>query len=84
MAKYNNTFKTENVRTLITSAFAAVSVSQWKNYCNHIMEVEDEMWRADNLQDDIDPLVIHLSAEESESADGSDSSSACSGVQPFE
>lgn len=31
----------------------AVSKKQWENYCNHVGKVEDNMWQAFNIQDDI-------------------------------
>ena len=46
-----------------------MSEQQWKNYCKHIEKVEENMWEADSLQDDIDPFIIQLTGLSSGSDD---------------
>ena len=74
---------------LIENAFDTVSEQQWKNYCKHVETVEENMWEADNLQDDIDPFIIQLTGSSSEESSGSDdevssTGSAMSGVTSLE
>lgn len=81
----NNTkFKKHLMEQLIDNAFDNVSEIQWRNYCQHIQKVEDRMWEADNLQDDIEPFVIQLTGYSSDESSGNDdassNSSAMSGV----
>jgi hypothetical protein len=53
------------MNNLIDNAFNAVSDNQWANYCKH---VEQEMWKADNLQDDVGPLIVQLADSSSSSS----------------
>jgi hypothetical protein len=48
------------MNSLIDNAFDAVSDNQWANYCKHAEHTEQEMWKADNLQDDVGPLIVQL------------------------
>jgi hypothetical protein len=59
------------MNNLIGNAFDAVSDNQWSNYSKHI---EQEMRKADNLQDDGGPLIVILADSSSSSSTiGSDS-----------
>jgi transposase len=62
-------FKASSTNNLIDNSFDAVSDNHWANYCKHVEHIEQEMWMADNLQDDARPLIVQL-------ADSSSSSSA--------
>jgi hypothetical protein len=78
---------------LIHEGFDRVTVENWRNYVQHVKEIEAKMWRADEIQDNIDPLIINLgddssSAESSpgeESGDdaSSDGDDAMDGIQPL-
>ena len=53
----HNTFKAQDVEKFINDGITAVRISDWKNYHERVRQVvEDEMWVADDVQDDIDPL----------------------------
>lgn len=86
---HNTKFKNNLMTPLIENAFDTVSEQQWKNYCKHVEKVEENMWEADNLQDDIDPFIIQLTGSSSEESSGSDdevssTGSAMSGVTSLE
>jgi hypothetical protein len=67
------------MNNLIDNAFDAVSDNQWANYCKHVEHIEQEMWKADNLQDDVGPLIVQLSGSYSSSSTiGSDSNDSSS------
>ena len=51
VAKHNNRVEAQDVENLINDRITAVKTSHWKNYCEHIRQMEDEMWRANDLQD---------------------------------
>jgi hypothetical protein len=36
------------------------SHSHWANYCKYVEHMEQEMWMADNLKDDVRPLIVQL------------------------
>jgi hypothetical protein len=62
------------MNSLIDNAFDEVSDSQWANYCKHIEHIAQEMWTADNLQDDVGPLIVQFADSSSSSSTiGSDS-----------
>jgi transposase len=53
----NNTrFKINLMDKLIHEGFGRVTVENLRNYVQHVKEIEAKMWRADEIQDNIDPL----------------------------
>jgi transposase len=57
----NNTqFQTNLMDKLIHEGFGRVTVENWRNYVRHVKEIEAKMWRADEIQDNTDPLIIDL------------------------
>jgi hypothetical protein len=79
VAVHNTEFKASFMNNLIDNAFDAVSDNQWANYCKHVEHTEQEMWKADNLQDDVGPLIVQLAGSSSSNStiggDSNDSSS---------
>jgi hypothetical protein len=61
-------FKASFINNLIDNAFDEVSDNQWANYCKHVEHIEQEMWTADNLQDDVGPLIVQLADSSSSSS----------------
>jgi hypothetical protein len=58
----NNTqFKTNLMDKLIHEGFDRVTVENWRNYAQHVKEIEAKMWTAYEIQDNIDPLISLLS-----------------------
>lgn len=78
VAVNNKTYNVKLIKPLIEDAFKAVTKEQWKKYCDHVEGIENEMWRIDNLQDDVEPFIINLSGSSSDSYDDSDDSSTAS------
>lgn len=85
VAMHNTRFKKELMQPLIDNAFDAVTTEHWKNYCRHVELIEENMWEADDLQDDIEPFIIRLNADDESSGedDGSSNGSAMSGIDPL-
>ena len=54
----NSSFKTSNLLPIIRDAYAKVSPENWHNYVEHTRKIEDKMWAADELQDEIEEIVI--------------------------
>jgi hypothetical protein len=52
VAVHNSQFMASFVNNLIDNLFVAVSDNHWVYYCKHVEHIEQEMWMADNLQDD--------------------------------
>jgi hypothetical protein len=73
---------------LINQGFNCVTVENWRNYVRNVREIEAKMCRADEIQDNIDPLIINSSAElspseESGDDDSSDGDDAMDSIQPL-
>jgi hypothetical protein len=81
VAVHNTQFKASFINDLIDNAFDAVSDNQWANYCKHKEHIEQEMWKADNLQDDVGLLIVQLadSSSSSSTVDSNDSRSDSQG-----
>jgi hypothetical protein len=70
------------MNNLIDNTFDTVSDNQWANYCKRVEHIEQEMWKADNLQDDVGPLVVQITDSSiSSSTVGSDSNDSISDSQ---
>lgn len=71
----NTTFKVKDTEELIQRAYSTVTIDNWRNYIKHVKGIENDMWIVDNLQDDIEEFVIHVthsSSSENESDTSSD------------
>lgn len=73
MFKHNVKFKENLMEGLINDALSRVTASQWKNYCHHVLNEEQVLWEADNLQDDIEPLIVRLTSSSSSTSPARDS-----------
>ena len=84
IAMNNARFQRSEMAMLIKRGYETVTVENWKNYVEHVKHVEDEMWKADELQDDIQPFIIRLgSTSESSSTHSTTGSMEMSGVEPL-
>ncbi|XP_054287688.1 uncharacterized protein LOC129003422 [Macrosteles quadrilineatus] len=86
VAANNKAYDVKLMEPLIDNAFKSVKNEQWMNYCKHVIDIENDMWKIDSLQDDVEPLIIHLSGSSSTEGDESSTSivSAESGVVPLQ
>ena len=75
VAKKNMQFKENVMEGLINDALSHVTEAHWKNYCDHIVKVEQTLWDGDNMHDDIEPLIVQLTSRSSSSTRSSRSSS---------
>jgi hypothetical protein len=64
---------------LIQQGFDSVTPDRWKDCVEHVKCVETGMWRADEIQDDIEPLIIKTGENESSSDDSADSDQGTNG-----
>lgn len=78
----NTTFKTKDMQPLIQEGFRNVSPELWKSCVEHVKKVEVDMWRADDIQDDIEPFVINLADAESSSSVSEDD--VLDGIDPLQ
>ncbi|KAG5898160.1 hypothetical protein JTB14_034015 [Gonioctena quinquepunctata] len=66
VASHNTDFKHQTVEYLIEEAYRQVTKEQWSNYVNHVEKVEEDMWKVDNLQDDMEPIMVNLENSDDE------------------
>ena len=82
VAMNNSRFQKSEMGGLIKDAYEKVTVEKWKNYIEHVKKVEETMWKADELQDDLEPFIIRLeSSSTSSAARSSSNSQEMSGVE---
>ncbi len=58
--KNNTTFRMADVRNLANEGIARVTREDWRKACDHVLKVEEEFWRTENLQPAIDPVIVNL------------------------
>ena len=71
----NTTFKIKDVDVLMRKAITNMMAEQWDNYCQHVLNVEKEMWRLDGMQDNIIDAFVIQNPNDSEDDSGSSSDS---------
>ncbi|KAJ8882095.1 hypothetical protein PR048_018583 [Dryococelus australis] len=59
---HNTTFKPHDMESLITQGYGHVSTENWTNYVENVKNIEEELWRADELQDDEESFLISLTS----------------------
>lgn len=69
IAKNNIDFKKDSVKNLISEAYSQVSSEKWNSYVSHTVKVEEEMWKTDNLMDDIEPVIININTESDQTSE---------------
>ena len=69
VAVRNTNFKSAYMQQLIEEGFNSVSIENWRNYVSHVKTVESDMWKADEWQDDIDPVIIPIGEDSSIESD---------------
>lgn len=80
--RMNNTdFKIKNVERIVHDAFENVSVEHWSNYVEGVKKLETEMWKVDELQDEISDIEINLDESSEESSSGTDD---LEGIEPLQ
>lgn len=60
------------LKELIQEAIASVTPSDWEKYCKHVIDIENKYWESDYMMEEVEPLIIPLGAEESDSENDSD------------
>lgn len=78
VAKNNKKYDVKLMDTIINNAFKSVTETQWNNYCEHVMKIEEKMWEMDNLQDDVEPFIIQLTGSSTENSIDNETSSTAS------
>jgi hypothetical protein len=61
------------------TGFDSVTADKWTDCMEHVKRVEAGMWRADKIQDDIEPLIIKIGVNSSCSDDSADSDQGMNG-----
>ena len=70
VAQHNNTFKLSDVKKLVHQAFAKVTKTDWQKAVRHVIGIENDFWIADNIHEDIPPVIISFDSDESDEIGG--------------
>ena len=65
---HNVSFKQQDMHNLISAAYKNITVDNWTHYVNHVKKIEEDLWKADELQDDDEQFLIRLNASSSSSS----------------
>ena len=75
IARENKTFKKADMEQLIRHSFTTITQSKWANACKHVEQVErDYRENIDNVQPRVQPVVINIDDETTDSEGDADSS----------
>ena len=55
---HNVSFKQQDMHNLISAAYKNITVDNWIHYVNHVKKIEEDLWKADELQDDDEQFLI--------------------------
>ncbi len=69
VARRNFSFKMADVLLETKEAFKHVTQEDWNKACEHVIKVEKEWWKAENLQPAIQPVVINTADMSDDSED---------------
>lgn len=84
VAMNNTRFQKNEMAALIREGYEKVTTENWQNYVEHVKKIEEGMWKADELQDDLEPFIIRLGSPSGSSATRSlTDSQGMSGVEPI-
>ena len=73
IAASNHTFKQQDVRELINRGFQKITKESWRKACQHVLKIEEEWWKRDNIQaKTVQPVVIHISDDDDDDTDNDD------------
>ena len=61
IGRNNSTFKTVDVKQLISDGFNSITKQKWKNACSHVIKkIEQKFWKSDNIQAEIPSFITNL------------------------
>ena len=64
IGRNNSTFKTVDVKQLISDGFNSITKQKWKNACSHVIkEIKPKFWKSDNIQAEIHSFIINLDSD---------------------
>lgn len=70
VADKNTTFKMADVQNLFQEALSRVTSERWRKCVKHVKQkVEVDMWKLDNIMDDITTVIVNLEESSASSDD---------------
>ncbi len=75
VARNNKKFNLKEAQELFEQGLNQVTAAQWNNYVEHVKSVEDQMWQADGLMEQVHERVVINLGESSSSESEDDGSS---------
>lgn len=55
---------------------ASVEPTHWKNFCRHVVDIENRFWETDQHMEEIEPIIISLDGNDSDDEDYYESDSS--------
>jgi len=85
VAQRNTTFKLKDVKQLFIEAKQQISVQDWKNVVNHVIQkVENKFWEMDNVQAELNERIIIDCFSDSDTDSDLECDSDCSHISDDE
>ena len=69
MRQHNKTGQMRAIQDLLEAAAHQIAPSLRASCCEHVIKAEDMYWKSDRIMDEIDPFVIDLESDDSDSDD---------------
>lgn len=60
------------LKDVTNEAIASVTGDEWKKFCQHVIGIEDMYWETDRLIEEIEPIIINVSPNDSDTDDTDD------------
>lgn len=70
--QHNKTGHMVAVQALVTTAVEQVTPAIWESCCDHVVRAEEMYWEADHVMEAIEPFIISLKSDDSDSEEDSD------------
>jgi hypothetical protein len=79
----NTSFKIKYMEQLFQQGFESVTADRWTDCVEHVTRVEAGMWRAEEIHDDIEPLLMNTGQNSSSSDDSAGSDQGTNGEDNY-
>lgn len=60
-------FSIKVLKELTEQAIASATPEDWQNYCRHVINIENSFWEKDQIMEEVEPLIISVNDEDSDS-----------------
>ena len=73
MATHNKTYNLPEIEWLTSDGFTYTTTDMWRNFCRHVVAIENDFFEKDRLiEDTIEEYIIELGESDSDDDDNND------------